>query len=202
MSISVDSEGRSRQEQILLMAAEGLTDKEIANRLGLSPETVGTYWRRILAKYSACSRTEVVAKVIRLQAQASLSQAEDLNLSLQEVTDHLLLELSRHGENQENSPHMRLLQALPDLVLQVDPEGFVAYGNAEAHGVEVAVGEPLEWAVDRDDVDAMRECLSAAFESGDVSSCSLGVRGRRYDARIRRAPEGDYVAMVLRPAES
>ena len=59
---SAVGETPKREEQVLVLASGGLTDKEIAVRLGISPDTVGTYWRRILAKYRASSRTEVVAK--------------------------------------------------------------------------------------------------------------------------------------------
>jgi hypothetical protein len=37
-------------------SGEGMTDKEIAARLNLSPETVGTYWRRILSKRCTASK--------------------------------------------------------------------------------------------------------------------------------------------------
>ena len=83
-----DPPAKSRQDQILLLAAEGMTDKEIASKLSLSPETVGTYWRRILSKYSAASRTEVVAKVVRLQAEASINEISEVNECLPPQSSH------------------------------------------------------------------------------------------------------------------
>jgi PAS domain S-box-containing protein len=49
------------------LAADGLTDKEIAKSLGLSLKTVGTYWDRMRHKFSASSRTQVLAHFLRIQ---------------------------------------------------------------------------------------------------------------------------------------
>src|SRR5688500_6082165 len=46
-----------REEEVALLAAEGLTDKEIADRLGLSPGTLRTYWERTRAKLGAKTRS-------------------------------------------------------------------------------------------------------------------------------------------------
>lgn len=53
--------GGHRQADVLAMASIGLTDREIAQKLGMSPETVSTYWRRVMALFGASSRTEAVA---------------------------------------------------------------------------------------------------------------------------------------------
>ncbi len=49
------------------MAADGLTDKEIANNLGLSLKTVHTYWDRMRQKFDASTRTQVFAKFLRIE---------------------------------------------------------------------------------------------------------------------------------------
>lgn len=43
------------------MSSAGKTDQEIANTLGLSKDTVNSYWKRILPKMGAASRTAAVA---------------------------------------------------------------------------------------------------------------------------------------------
>lgn len=157
-----DPPAKSRQDQILLLAAEGMTDKEIAAKLSLSPETVGTYWRRILSKYSAASRTEVVAKVVRLQAEASINEISEVNECLREVTDHLLLELSGR-QSSISGDHTELasiaIEALSSYVLILDGEGFVHYANRSIGKVVVTSGEPFEWSILQADRDSFRDTL-------------------------------------------
>jgi DNA-binding CsgD family transcriptional regulator len=50
-----------RQAQILLLIAEGLSDKEIAHRLGVSPRTVQTHLGRLFREHGLHSRASAVA---------------------------------------------------------------------------------------------------------------------------------------------
>jgi len=50
-----------RQAEILALMAQGLADKEIARRLGLSHGTVRTHIDRLFRDYGWHSRTEAVA---------------------------------------------------------------------------------------------------------------------------------------------
>ncbi|MHB8169454.1 MAG: response regulator transcription factor [Thermoleophilia bacterium] len=52
----------AREVEIVRLLGLGLTNKEIAVRLCLSPETVKTYVARVLKKTSAKNRTEAVFK--------------------------------------------------------------------------------------------------------------------------------------------
>ena len=54
-----------REEEILRLMAEGLSNAQIAERLELGVESVKTYVRRILDKFDADSRTAVVAEAMR-----------------------------------------------------------------------------------------------------------------------------------------
>jgi len=54
-----------REKEVLFLAGEGLTDKEIALRLDIGQKTVRTYWDRMRAKLGAASRTEVLAKALQ-----------------------------------------------------------------------------------------------------------------------------------------
>ena len=49
-----------REMQVLELAAEGLTNAEIAQVLGLSEETVKTHVRMLLSRMNARSRTHLV----------------------------------------------------------------------------------------------------------------------------------------------
>lgn len=51
----------SRELQVLSLAAEGLTNKEIAYRLGLSDRTIQFHMNSVFDKTGATSRTEAVA---------------------------------------------------------------------------------------------------------------------------------------------
>ena len=54
-----------REQQVLDLLSQGLMYKEIADKLGISYETVHTYIRRIYEKLQVRTRTEAVAKFLR-----------------------------------------------------------------------------------------------------------------------------------------
>ena len=54
-----------RELEILQLLAPGLTNKEIAQHLSLSPRTVDTHVERVLSKLNATTRTRAVAAAIR-----------------------------------------------------------------------------------------------------------------------------------------
>ena len=51
-----------RQVQILSLISEGLSDKEIAQRLGMSARTVDSHLRRLYERHSVHSRAAIIAK--------------------------------------------------------------------------------------------------------------------------------------------
>ena len=54
-----------REQEVLDLLSRGLIYKEIAEKLGISYETVHTYIRRIYEKLQVRTRTEAVAKFLR-----------------------------------------------------------------------------------------------------------------------------------------
>ncbi|HEU6447543.1 MAG TPA: response regulator transcription factor [Verrucomicrobiae bacterium] len=54
-----------REQQVLDLLSQGLIYKEIADKLGISYETVHTYIRRIYEKLQVRTRTEAVAKFLK-----------------------------------------------------------------------------------------------------------------------------------------
>jgi DNA-binding CsgD family transcriptional regulator len=62
-----------REEEILRLASQGLTDKEIASNLGVQISTVRTYWDRLKTKLSAANRTEAVARSLRHSQDGRIS---------------------------------------------------------------------------------------------------------------------------------
>jgi len=55
-----------REHEVLGLLAEGLSNKEIAARLGVSPNTVKTHVARLLEKLEARRRTEAILKAREL----------------------------------------------------------------------------------------------------------------------------------------
>lgn len=61
-----------REEEIVELCVEGLTNDAIAARLGLSVGTVNTYWVRIKLKVGGSGRTDTVVRVIKERADRAL----------------------------------------------------------------------------------------------------------------------------------
>jgi len=55
----------ARQLEVLRYVEDGLTSKEISNKMGITPDSVNGHLRAIFSHLDASSRTEAVAKAIR-----------------------------------------------------------------------------------------------------------------------------------------
>ncbi|MEZ0325021.1 MAG: response regulator transcription factor [Fimbriimonas sp.] len=171
-----------REEQVLVLAAGGLTDKEIALRLGISPDTVGTYWRRVLAKYQAASRTEVVAKYMEDRAKVSMESLRYVNECLTLFNEHML----EHGGTATLAD--AILASVCDWILVFDAERRVVFSNRPLPAgsvisdfissddgfaaLDLAVQGPVEavWAHDGDEYQfALAPGVGAA--AGHVTGC-------------------------------
>lgn len=74
-----------REEEIIELSVEGLTNEAIATRLGLSLGTVNTYWLRIKLKVGGLGRTDTVARVIKERAERALREANVERVHLSEM---------------------------------------------------------------------------------------------------------------------
>ncbi len=63
-----------REQQLITLAALGLTDIAIANRLEISEPTVKSYWGRIRSKMGSCNRTELVAHALMKQSENAIQE--------------------------------------------------------------------------------------------------------------------------------
>ena len=63
-----------REEEIVELCVDGLTNEAIAIKLGLSVGTVNTYWLRIKLKVGGHGRSDTVAKIVKGRAELVLSQ--------------------------------------------------------------------------------------------------------------------------------
>jgi DNA-binding CsgD family transcriptional regulator len=122
-------EAPKREEQVLVLAARGLTDKEIAIKLGISPDTVGTYWRRILAKYQAASRTEVVAKYASERSKAAVESLQYVNECLKLVADHMIEQAGKPAAHEGVSAADSILAVVSDWIILISPSGELLFSN-------------------------------------------------------------------------
>jgi DNA-binding CsgD family transcriptional regulator len=76
-----------REEQIVELCVEGLTNDAIAQRLGLSVGTVNTYWLRIKLKVGGLGRTDTVVRVIKERAEKALREANVERKGLAEMVE-------------------------------------------------------------------------------------------------------------------
>ena len=131
MNQSDDNGGLSnRERQILVLAAKGLTDAGIAQKLGISVATVGTYWGRIRGKNGQHSRTELGANFMREKASHSMDELRRENERLSAEVE----QKSKAVESVKASLDLlkRVLGSAPDAILLVNDQGIIEYANNEA----------------------------------------------------------------------
>jgi DNA-binding CsgD family transcriptional regulator len=66
----------TREEQVVELAGQGLTDIQIAHSLGISRHTVQTYWRRLRKRHGVSSRIQILLKQAEAQWQERLNRLE------------------------------------------------------------------------------------------------------------------------------
>lgn len=90
-----------RELQVLLLAAEGMTDKDIATHTNLSAGSVRTYWERIRTKAGTRSRAEAVAKALRAAYEAAAEQLREANdwmrVMIESSKDYAIFRTDRVG---------------------------------------------------------------------------------------------------------
>lgn len=74
-----------REEEIVELCTEGLTNEAIAQKLGISVGTVNTYWLRIKLKVGGQGKTDTVVRVIKERAERALRDANTERKSLAEI---------------------------------------------------------------------------------------------------------------------
>lgn len=58
-----------REKEILILLGQGLTNREIGEKLYLSPLTIRNYLSWLLIKYEARNRTHLIAKFMTIHRQ-------------------------------------------------------------------------------------------------------------------------------------
>lgn len=118
-----------REQEILELAIEGLTDQQIGNRIDISASTVNSYWVRIRGKLGHLSRTELVSRILQ---QRALRENQILNSRIQELEAELMV--SRQGEwNSHNANVLRAaFESLPEATLILDADCSILFASQRA----------------------------------------------------------------------
>lgn len=77
----------ARLLEVLTLAAEGLTDKEIAQKLGLGETTVITHWKRLRERYDLPNKASIIARHLQEEVEP-----------LREAHEALLYEVARRKQ--------------------------------------------------------------------------------------------------------
>lgn len=111
-----------REREILVLASEGLTDKEIALKLGVSAATVKTYWERLRAKTDTPSRGSAILKVLGGELRKALADAnearEDRDTLLEQAGIFAIFSFGPNRKIQDWNPTIRT-------VLGFEPKEFI-----------------------------------------------------------------------------
>jgi PAS domain S-box-containing protein len=115
-----------RENEILDLAIDGLTDAQMAQKLGIALSTVNSYWVRIRGKLRYFSRTEFVSLALRAKAKGEIQRV------VQESED-LARQLRMHetaGTRSEGWYLFRMaLEAVPDALFVCSSTGNLLFAN-------------------------------------------------------------------------
>jgi PAS domain S-box-containing protein len=130
MSLAEPAEGfhraklSEREREVLDLAIEGLTDLQIAQRIGIRPSTVNSYWVRIRGKLGQFSRTELVASALRESARHEISELMRRSEELR------LLALENNTQGHENAEiYEAAFEVLPEPLMILDEGGTILFSN-------------------------------------------------------------------------
>lgn len=134
----------SRQEQLILsLAGQGLADKEIANKIGISMGTVRTYWQRMRDKTNARSRSEILSQCLHSthsQAVDELQRLKDRFSALVEASSVGLALIDEEEQVVEvNSTFLALVGLTQDEMLGAMVQDVEPLKNLLSNGAGVAV---------------------------------------------------------------
>src|SRR5688572_21471042 len=90
-----------KERDVIRLASDGLTDKQIAKSLSVAAATLKTYWARIRTKLNAVNRVHAVAKALQVMfREAQLDSERRQTASARLVDSNILgfLVLTLEGE--------------------------------------------------------------------------------------------------------
>lgn len=143
-----------QEDRVLDLARQGLGDKQIALELGLSADTVRTYWQRMRHKIGATNRTEILA---------SINERETGELRAAEAK------------------WRRLADSMPQMVYIARPDGHFYYFNARFYEYtgatpEEASGEGFFTLIHPKDLPEFQSKLAHSLVTAEPFECEARVR--------------------------
>jgi DNA-binding CsgD family transcriptional regulator len=150
------SELSPKEREILRRAMIGLTDKAIAQELGISPATVKSYWVRIRQKVGGFTRTQAVANEMQHR------RAQD------EMADPHACAAATFEE---------VIRRAPTGILVLELSGRIVLANRDFFGVakEALAGGCFFSFCDDDSRDEFYRVASRAVKSGDVQRFAIAI---------------------------
>lgn len=208
-----------REREVIDLAANGRTDEQISQMLGLSPSTVNSYWVRIRGKLGFYSRTEVVALMLRheMREQQIQLRADNarLRMEMKEAVGELQELRTMHTAHLEGAWQFNALIHLPEAVLVTEPPARVVFANRKAlsfyrASLDELRGLPMRALTTAETPEAIREPCRRMFEPGGPESEVHGIErpyyalrrdGSNFRAVIKadrfESPAGPFVAVAL-----
>ncbi len=175
-----------REEQIVELCVEGLTNDAIASRLGISVGTVNTYWLRIKLKVGGTGRTDTVVRIIKERAEKAL---RDANTDRQGITALI-------AEKEQGGLELRAALALLNLAMdQIKSTVWATDRDLAIHiianGEFPATHFGVEWEIGKTVYDI--------FKSDDPNDLAVAahlaaLEGKETEVRL----QGEFAKMHLR----
>ena len=175
-----------REEEIVDLAIQGLTNEAIATQLELSVGTVNTYWLRIRMKVGGLGRTDTVAKIISERADRALREA---NVVKSNLAEHMAQREAEHLDLRAELALMQLaLDQIKSTVWATDKELRL---QIVANGQMPSVHNGVTWEVGK--------TVYEIFKNNDpnhppVAAHLAALKGKESNIRL----EGEFSNMILR----
>jgi len=150
-----------RERNILDLAIKGFKDRAIADQLGISTGTVGTYWTRIRRKVGPVTRAQLAAVVGRIEGSNGGNHEAESKLA--EICERLEAETARRRAAER---YLHLLRRLAT--------GVARYTTA-GHRTELVIGTVETFA----DITSDTLGFSNAARSAEIEGDPTTFRGYR-----------------------
>ena len=132
--------------KIVELSAQGMTDKEIAAEMGVTPNTVESHWKRLRVIFRTSSRTHIVATALTtqmasLREELALAQARIANMDRLLLTgSNLAGQQSAKAASTEFAGHQveAVLAEFPVVIYLTKPgqESAILSSSIESYGYE------------------------------------------------------------------
>lgn len=177
---------RHRIDQVCELAAEGLTDNQIAVILNISKHTVVNYWRRLREKYQLANRTALVVRHFRARLDERAAELEKKIKALVEQNGRLVIENAKlknelDGGVREHEIYTRTLRLAEAFVYRItaDPPYRCLYvsPSAAAFGIDIDgfLSGRCSWydVIPAEDLQQLRELTDNAPPSAGEQDCLI-----------------------------